>query len=84
MKPAQIGFWSAGGKRASRTTVVKLRDALLIVGLCAISTVLICAAVIYLALHKVWPPIAPIHVQERLRVLHRFSLLAAREIRSWR
>jgi hypothetical protein len=84
VKPAQIALRPTGGRRASRLMLAQLRNALIIVGLCALSTLLICAAVIYLALHEVWPAIAPIHMHERLRVLHRFSLLTAREIRSWR
>jgi hypothetical protein len=84
MKTAQIALRLAGARRASQSISLQLRDVTVIAGLLVISAFLLCAAAIYLALHEILPAIAPIYIQERLRVLHRFSLLAARQIRSWR
>lgn len=64
--------------------MIQLRDVLIVACLCVIAAFLICAATIYLAVNRVWPALAPVHGHERLRVWSRFSLLAAREIRSWR
>lgn len=70
--------------RKAKSGVIQLRDALIVACLCVIAAVLFAAATAYLALNKIWPALAPIHVHERLRVWSRFSQLAIQEIRSWR
>jgi hypothetical protein len=62
----------------------QMRDALMIVGLCVVALLLLCAATAYLAVNKVLPALAPVRFWERMRVWSRFSLLAAQEVRSWR
>jgi hypothetical protein len=65
-----------------RSLPAQLAGALIIAVLCFVAGVLLCATMIFLALHTIVPTLAPVNSSERVGVWYRFSRLAIQEVRS--
>lgn len=78
MEIAQIAPSLSVAGQTIRLPAIHISNAPIVSALCGVATVLLCATLLYIALHGFWPAVALIHIQERLRGWHRDSLYSGR------